>query len=89
MILELSRLAISDAFLGLHLIQDHEIDDLQANNNYHDNEHGKDFAETGIVAWCIAFGEEEGADNVAYACATVRMCQPTLNSIAGPQRWRK
>jgi len=57
----------------LHLVEDHQIDDLDSDDDDHDDEDGEDFAETGVVAWCVAFGEEKRTYDVSYAGAAVKI----------------
>jgi len=70
-VLQISWLAVPYSFLGLHLVEDHQIDYLDADDDNHDDEDGQDFAETRVVAWCIAFGEQKRTNDVAYAGTAV------------------
>jgi len=56
-IFQLRWLAIPDALFRLHLVEDHQIDYLNANNDNHDDEDGENFTKTGVVTGSIAFGE--------------------------------
>jgi len=50
---------------------------LDANHNNHDDEHGEDFAETRVVAWRVAFGEEERAYGIVSSMIGARIHQKT------------